>query len=326
MPQFAQPSSEVTSLRAEHYNASVVDVQPVNPSLMILSVCPDEGLLDFKPGRYTLLGLGNWEPRVAGSFARAEDFSPATAEDAGGNPRLVRRAYSISSSILTDTGTLVRAGENGIWEFYITLVQNPDHPSELTPRLFYLEAGDRLYMGPRCRGHYTLDRIRSPEDTIVFMATGCGEAPHNAMIAELLHTRHAGEIVSVVCTRRLGDLAYLAVHRRLQSKFANYTYLPMTTRDPRNLDRTHPDYVGKQYIQDYFASRQLEADAGLEFQPSKTHVFLCGNPAMIGLPARTRGQPPRYPKPTGMVELLEKRGFQIDRAGEPGNIHFEKYW
>jgi hypothetical protein len=27
-----------------------------------------------------------------------------------------------------------------------------------------------------------------------------------------------------------------------------------------------------------------------------------------------------------MVEVLERRGFQVDRPHEPGNIHFEKYW
>jgi hypothetical protein len=27
-----------------------------------------------------------------------------------------------------------------------------------------------------------------------------------------------------------------------------------------------------------------------------------------------------------VVELLTKRGFKIDRRGDPGNIHFEEYW
>jgi ferredoxin--NADP+ reductase len=47
---------------------------------------------------------------------------------------------------------------------------------------------------------------------------------------------------------------------------------------------------------------------------------------MIGVPLHTHNETTRYPQPTGMVELLEKRGFRIDRPHEPGNIHFEKYW
>ena len=181
-------------------------------------------------------------------------------------------------------------------------------------------------MGPRCRGRYTLERITNPNDTVVFMATGCGEAPHNAMIAELMMRKHTGKIVSVACTRYLADLGYMGMHYLLERAFENYRYLTLTTREPRNLDRSHPQYLGKRYIQDYFASEDLEEDAGVQFDPSNTHVFLCGSPEMVGVPLHTRDETKRYPQPVGMIELLEKRGFKIDRADDPGQIHFEKYW
>ena len=31
-------------------------------------------------------------------------------------------------------------------------------------------------------------------------------------------------------------------------------------------------------------------------------------------------------RPTGVIEILEQRGFQADETGAPGNLHFEKYW
>ncbi len=34
-------------------------------------------------------------------------------------------------------------------------------------------------------------------------------------------------------------------------------------------------------------------------------------------------QPPR---PDGVVEILERSGFRLDRRNDPGNIHHEKYW
>ena len=35
-----------------------------------------------------------------------------------------------------------------------------------------------------------------------------------------------------------------------------------------------------------------------------------------------------YPQPAGVVEILERRGFQVDQhaAKIKGNIHFEEYW
>ena len=65
-------------------------------------------------------------------------------------------------------------------------------------------------------------------------------------------------------------------------QFPQYCYLPYTTREPINLDSHHPQYVGKQYLQELFTSGKLASAANTDFIPEKTHVFLCGNPAMIG--------------------------------------------
>jgi ferredoxin--NADP+ reductase len=59
-------------------------------------------------------------------------------------------------------------------------------------------------------------------------------------------------------------------------------------------------------------------------------VFLCGNPAMVGVPAKDAATGElRYPQPPGVIELLETRyGFRRDvpAARFRGNIHFEEYW
>ena len=47
------------------------------------------------------------------------------------------------------------------------------------------------------------------------------------------------------------------------------------------------------------------------------------------LPEKDRATGQRvYPKPAGVVEILEQRGFQSDQpaAKIKGNIHFEEYW
>jgi len=70
-------------------------------------------------------------------------------------------------------------------------------------------------------------------------------------------------------------------------------------------------------------NKTLETQFGIELDPATTDVFLCGNPAMIGLP---EGDDQAWPETTGVVELLVAKGFTLDRRGNPGNIHFEEYW
>jgi len=171
---------------------------------MILRVRPDTPLPHHQPGQYTSLGLGYWEPRHPG--CQEETLQP------GDETRLARRAYSISCGILEE-GELLD-GERLNWlEFYIVLVRESERqePPALTPRLFMLREGDRLFMQEKITGHFTLDPVK-PGDTVLFLSTGTGEAPHNYMLWELLRRRHTGRILSACCVRYRRDLAYLATH------------------------------------------------------------------------------------------------------------------
>jgi ferredoxin--NADP+ reductase len=211
-------------------------------------------------------------------------------------------------------------------ELYIARVLRPDdHSPNLTPRLFALTAGSRLHLAPHVHGTYTLAPV-GDEDTVVFLATGTGEAPHNAMIAELLERGHRGPILSAVCVRYRIDLAYLAVHRELERRFAKYRYVTLTTREPENVDARRADFVGKQYLQNYLRSGRLEEDAGAALDPDRTHVYLCGNPEMIGLPPPAGPGLESPPPAGGMVELLTSRGLRLDHPHQPGQIHCERFW
>lgn len=308
----------ISALRRSHYNATVTKIRHVHDELMVLRVRPDEGPLVYEPGQYTVLGLGYWEPRLEGT--EEEDLTEKQRQT------LARRAYSVSCPILDEQGNLVRPGRERDVEFYVLLVRRgPQHPPALTPRLFLLEEGDRLYIGPHAHGRYSLAPVER-EDDVVFAATGTGEAPHNAMIAELLSRGHRGSIASIVCVRYRRDLAYLAPHRELEKQFPNYRYITLTTREAENLDPAHIHYVGKLYIQDFFGSDDFTRRTRISLDPGKTHVFLCGNPDMIGAPHHPRDPARRFPITGGMVELLESRGLKTDAPHQPGTIHFESYW
>jgi ferredoxin--NADP+ reductase len=307
---------EVSALRRKYYNAVVERLEKPNPDLLRMRVRPDFPLPAHKPGQYTTLGLGYWEPRFPG--CQEEDVRP------GDEGKLVRRSYSISHPVLDDDGHLIDGQRAGWLEFYVVLVRdsgNPFKPPALTPRLFMLRQGDRLALGEKITGHFTLDPVQ-PDDAVVFLATGTGEAPHNYMLWELLRRGHAGRVLSACCVRYRRDLGYLATHDELMRRYPNYTYLALTTREA--------DTVGhKVYIQDLITSGQLEERLGRPLDPARTHVFLCGNPKMIGVPVKDRTTGQRvYPQPTGVVEILEKRGFRVDQPQVKikGNIHFEEYW
>ena len=296
------------------YNASLLAVKECHPDLRIFRVLPDTGLPKFLPGQYTSVGLGNWEPRAAG--VDEEHLDPVHQR------RMCLRAYSFSCSILDQEGRLRRPHEFPYLEFYVALVRHADRrPPALTPRLFRLKAGDRLYVAPHVAGRYILAGVQ-PNDDVFFFATGTGEAPHNAMIAELFATGHRGRIVSAVCVRRKSDAGYRSSHEELMRRYPQYHYYVQTTREPENVDPAHPRYVGKQYLQDLVRTGSLERKTGVPLDPSTAHVFLCGSPQMIGAVGGRREAV--AVEPSSMLDLLEARGF--DQAASSANVHFERYW
>jgi ferredoxin--NADP+ reductase len=307
---------QIADLRRQKYNATVLRLLKVHPDLMVMRVRPDFPRPPHKPGQYTALGLGFWEPRFPG--CDEEMLGP------GDDTKLARRSYSISCALLDRRGDLLDVSQTDWLEFYIVLVRESgkEKPPVLTPRLFMLREGDRLFVGEKIAGNYTLDQVQ-PDDAVIFLATGTGEAPHNYMLWELLRRGHRGRILSACCVRYARDLGYRSTHDELMRRYPRYTYLSLTTREPDVLTR------GKVYIQDLITSGQLEEVLGQKLDPERAHVFLCGNPKMIGVPEKDRETGERvYPKPPGVIELLERRGFRPDQPQfkMKGNIHFEEYW
>lgn len=305
---------EIAELRQRRYNGTVVHLHKIHSDLMVLRVKPDFPRPPHHPGQYCSLGLGYWEARVEG--CQEETLKPDDLT------KLVRRAYSISCSVYSAPGRLMDLAENDWIEFYIVLVrENLDgRVPALTPRLFALKEGDRINIGEKITGMYTLDPVK-PGDNVIFLGTGTGEAPHNYMLWDLLRRGHTGRILSACCVRYSRDLGYLDTHRRLMAQFPSYKYLPLTTREAT--------VTRKVYIQDVISGGELEEQLGDALDPARTHVFLCGNPKMIGVPHRDKETGAvTYPQPPGVIELLERRGFKADvsAAKFKGNIHFEEYW
>jgi ferredoxin--NADP+ reductase len=307
---------QMLQLRAQRYNATAVQIRKPNPELMIVRVRPDFPRPVHKPGQYCTLGMFHFEPRFPGC-------QEETLKE-GDEATLARRAYSISCSVLDDENRLLDLDTTDWLEFYIVLVREGGKGGkapELTPRIFLLREGERLALGEKITGHYTLDPVK-PEDTVLFLSTGTGEAPHNYMLWDLLRRGHRGKILAVCCVRLRRDLGYLAIQEELMRRYPNYFYVSLTTREPDTI-------MNKVYVQELLTSGRVESLLQEPLIPERTHVFLCGNPAMIGVPAKDPQTGELvYPQPRGVVEILEKRGFAVDQPQRKvkGNIHFEEYW
>lgn len=267
---------------ADSYNATLTRRLEIAPGLIIMRVAPDGPLFHFEAGQYTVLGLERSEPRSTG-----ED-DPAHAGDPH---RLIKRAYSIASSS--------RATEYA--EFYVTLVSS----GELTPRLFVLNEGERLFMGQKATGVFTLARV--PEGlNALLVATGTGLAPYMSMLRSELVCGGDKRFVVLHGARYSWDLGYRTELSVLAGQCANLIYVPVISR--ARDDATWNGLTG--YLQDVLFSGVVEERSGVRVSPEEAHVFLCGNPAMI---AAAR-------------EGLLARGFTPDKGRTIGSIHTEEYW
>ena len=306
--------NEAQSIRAEKYNATLTGLRFSTPTHRIIRIRPDAGLAPRLPGQYIGMGLGAWEPKAAGAG------NAALSEDQ--SQELIVRHYSFSHPMLDEeTGELIKADSEDEYEFFISMTAGANEGEELqlTPRLMSLAVGDRVYIEREAAGEYTLNSVQ-PDADVVFAATGTGQSAHNAMAWQLLHSGHRGRIATISCTRHAADQAYGDDHRSLGEQLENYSYLSLVTRE-------HSSGALMCRIQSLFSEGGLQENLGWSPRPESSHVFLCGNPAMIGAPVRDRVARKMKPQPGGMVELLTNLGFSHKPVdGRPANINYERFW
>jgi ferredoxin--NADP+ reductase len=168
---------------AKDYNATVTSRLDINPFLIVLGIKPDQQPYNFKPGQYTVVGLKASTPRVEGSTPEA-------------NPKegdvVIQRAYSVASG-----------NKEAALDFYLALVSH----GELTPRLFTLKEGDRVYVGAKATGVFTLDSV-APNKSLLLMATGTGLAPYISMLRTQLDELKNRKVVVLHGVRHSTDLGY----------------------------------------------------------------------------------------------------------------------
>lgn len=263
-------------------NSVITQILQVSPIMKIVRVKPvGWEFPEFKGGQFVALALPGSAERCDSA---TDEFE--TPEDPD---KLIKRAYSIAS---TSTSDYV--------EFYITLV----HSGALTPRLFNLNIGDKVFMGKKGVGMFTLDSV-VPEKNIVLIATGTGVAPYMSMLRSDALKRK-GNIMVVHGAANSWDLGYSSELQLLESMFDQFTYLPTITEPQKEPAGWNGD---TRFIEKIWQGGIAKEKWGFDPTAEDTEIFLCGNPRMI----------------ESMVALLEKDGFTEHTKKVPGQIHVEEF-
>ena len=237
------------------YNATLLEREDMGPTLAIFRIRPDEmpapGELWFEPGQYVSLGL-NYED--------------------SGEPSSVQRAYSIASE-----------PEERRWlEFYVRCVAPPHSAYPFTHLLWEIGPGDRIHVGRRCTGHFTLNRSVGPGDARIklFVAAGTGLAPFASMIRSRrrrLPTRSQGRFVLLHGARHAHELGYREEMEPALGEIQGH-YLPTVSRPEAN-----PRWTGaKGRVESFLDGEKVEAlesRLGLAkggLAPANAVVYVCG--------------------------------------------------
>lgn len=265
------------------YNATVMARIDITPRLAILQIRPDDLDFSFIAGQYTVLGLLRSAQRIPESRPEeAQDESP---------DKLVKRAYSISSGSVTRKYV----------EFYVALVSD----GALTPRLFALSGGDRIFMGSRFKGMFTIDRAPGDKN-LLLAATGTGIAPYISMLRSRILDGSKRRAAVLHGASYSWDLGFRNELEEMASRCKGFVYAPVISRPQESHD--WKGMAGRLPL--WLKNPGLGKILGFDAAPETTHVFLCGNPGMI----------------EDAALVLAAQGFRADAGKNPGNLHFEKFW
>ena len=276
------------------YNATV-EVHRSDEQLRILRVFPDSPIRLFKPGQYGSLGL----------------VSDNNKE------KLVKRAYSISSSIIDlKSKKINNQRELKYLEFYINKVSKTNKKEQISPKLFKLKSGDRIFCGDKIVGHYTLPDNEFWEN-IVLISSHTGESPNNSITNHLLLKKINSNIININVGNNWNSL-YKKEHELIEKLFSNYKFIQFFDESPKYK-------IFSELIEKISDNKDENSDFRFKLNNDNTLVMICGDPILIGAPIKKGGWEYEYPD-HGIVNILTNKSFELSTRFKKGNIICESYW
>lgn len=195
--------------------------------------------------------------------------------------------------------SFVNTPDDEICEFYSIVV--PEGP--LSPRLYALEAGDRILISRKSGGFFTLAMVPDA-DTLWMLSTGTGLGPFLSMLKTDEPWQKFDNLVLIHAVRRIEELSYQKQIRSFIEHDDNrFQYIPFVSRQQSN-------FALPGRIPASIASGALQQRAGLPMTTQDSQVMICGNPAMI----------------QDTMALLETQGFMPNTRRQRGHVTTEIYW
>jgi ferredoxin--NADP+ reductase len=260
-------------------NATLESRRDLDDRHTLFTVRPDHPLA-FAPGQWTELGLPRREGHRPG---------PEGGEfEVGG---VVRRAYTI----------IGRPGEPTFRAFF-----NRVEGGQLTPWLWRLAPGERLYANPEAKGHFTFEGLRGGRD-LLLVGGGTGIAPFASLLAAHAGSGRYRRAALLHSARVRTLLAFEEELRTTAEADPALRYLPSLTREPAG--NGWQGLRGR--LPGLFEEREeIEARVGFPLDPASTEVYLCGSTGLI----------------QGVEDRLMAWGFQPRWLDPSGTIHTEIYY
>lgn len=239
-----------------------------------------------------VLDIRPWAPGLFSFYtSRASDFSFSPGQFArlglaDAKGEILARAYSI-----------VSAPVQRFLEFYAVLIPGGDF-SECLERL---RPGQSVRVDRDSYGFLTADSFADGTD-LWLLASGTGLAPFVSMLRDGRLWQRFPKVIAVHSVRTKAELAYRDELEALCRRYP-LRYLPVTTREKTAgaLDARIPRLI---------EDGRLEAAAGTGLAAERSRLMICGNPQMCA----------------DMRQLLNARGFRVNRRLKPGQMIFENYW
>jgi len=232
----------------------------------------------------------DWAPGLAtfGIDCAIEDFEPGqffnVALDVAGER--CKRAYSAASAPGAEL------------EFYVAQVSD----GQFTPALFELPLGAPIQVDPVPQGFFTTSWLPPDATELWLLASGTGLGPFVSMLRAGQVFTQFERVIVAHCVRDASALGYEEELEQLARERA-CTYLPVVTRAAPG------EFALAERFPRLLDDGSLESAAGVSLH-QRSHVMLCGNPAMIA----------------DTTAALILRGLKKHRRRDPGHITVEKYW
>ena len=168
--------------------------------------------------------------------------------------------------------------------------------------------GDEVLVEKMNYGFLTTTRFEQGKD-LWMLSTGTGLAPFISILHELDTWEAYENIVLVYSVREAKEFAYLdtiegfKTHEYFSEFSEKFRFVPIVTREkiPGSLSERIPTLL---------ESGVLEQEVGVELDPERSRIMICGNPEMCD---DTR-------------EWFTNHGYAVSRRSKPGHLALENLW